>query len=217
MAKVSIKERLAAAKQMYAKTAAMQGSEPLPPGTGYTAIIGSPSIGVSKNDNMGVTVPMTLTGPPAFEGRSHGYWSNLETELGIAFFKGDLEKIDIAVPDDISDLGEALDAMEGIEVRFDVVKKDEYTNTYLRERVADAGAASKKTGKKAVKHAAAEEEEEAPEYTKRQLAKLGDKADEDDADALETLKDLAEANKLDPDDYATWVELAEAIADEMGL
>ena len=106
MGKQSLKDRLAKAQKTYAKTEAMQGSEPLPPGTDYTGVIGECVIGISKNDNMGVTIPITVTSPSEFEGRSHHKWCNLETENGIGYFKGDLEKIDIEVPDKITDIGE---------------------------------------------------------------------------------------------------------------
>ena len=208
MARQSIKERLAAAKKLYAKTEAMLGSEPLPPGVGYTGVIGSSTIAVSKNDNMGVTVPITVTSPEEFKGRAHRTWSNLETDTGIGFFKGDLEKIEIGIPDDIGDIGDALDEMEGVEIRFDVVKVDEYLNTYFRERVS--GGKSKASDE-------ADKPEDEPEYTKRELTKLGKQADDEDDDAISELEAAAKASKLDPDGYLLWAELADAIIEDLGL
>ena len=210
MAKQSLKDRMAKAKKLYAKTEAMQGSEPLPPGTGYTGIIGEPVIAVSKNDNLGVTFPLTVTGPAEFEGRHHHKWCNLETENGIGFFTGDLEKIDVEVPDDIADIGDALDEAEGVEIRFDVVQNDEFTNTYFRERVGEGSEEDGEEGED-------EDNDSAPEYSKRQLTKLGKDADKDDEDAIDALSRAAEDAGLDPDEYDTWAELAGAVIEELGL
>ena len=210
MAKVSIKERLAEAKKLYAKTEARQGQEPLPPGIGYTGIIGSCTIGMSRNEKnprLQVTWPIIVTGPKEFEGREHRDFSGLETENNIAFFKGRLEKINVDVPDDIGDISDALDDCEGLEILFDVVKNDEFTNTYFRERVADADEKPKEADKS---------EESA--YTKKQLTKLGRAADSDDGeDEIAELEGAAKASNLDPDDYTTWVDLADALIEELGL
>ena len=205
MAKVNIKQRLADAKKLYAKTEAKQGGEPLPPGTGYTGTIGSCTIEMSKKDRLQVVWPITVTGPAKFEGREHRDWSGLETENNIGFFKGRLEKIDVAVPDDIGDISDALDECEGLEIRFDVVKSEEFTNTYFRERVGEAS-----------EPADAEEPAE-PEYTKKQLTRLGKEADKDDGDAIDELETAAKASNLDPDDYDTWLELAEGIIEDLAL
>ncbi len=203
MAKVNIKQRLADAKKLYAKTEAKQEGEPLPPGTGYTGTIGSCTIEMSKKDRLQVVWPITVTGPSKFEGREHRDWSGLETENNIAFFKGRLEKIDVAVPDDIGDISDALDECEDLEIRFDVVKNEEFTNTYFRERVGDA--------------AEKVEEPTETEYTKKQLISIGKDADDDQGEAMDKLEAVAKANSLDPDDYAEWADLAEAIIEELAL
>ena len=209
MAKISIKDRLKEAAKLYSKTAPKQGSQPIPPGTGYTGIIGSCTIGMSKNEKnprLQVTWPITVTGPKEFEGREHYDFSGLGTENNIAYFKGRLEKIDVAIPDDIGDISDALDECEGLEISFDVVQNDEFTNTYFRERVSDAKEASDDG-----------DEPEAPEYTEKQLLKLGKKADADDDDAIDELKAAAKANDLDDDDYSTWTRLAEAVVEALKL
>lgn len=53
------------------------------------------------------------------------------------------------------------------------------------------------------------------------FADLGEKADDDDEEAVNHLTELAEAAELDPEEYPTWTELAEALkeakeADEAG-
>lgn len=210
--KASVKEQLRETAKLYAKTAAKQGSEPIPPGTGYQGIIGSCTIGMSKNEKnprLQVTWPITITEPKEHEGKEHYDFSGLQSENNIAYFKGRLEKIDVAVPDDIADIADALDECEGLEVLFDVVKNDEFTNTYFRSRVADAKD-SKKSGK-------ADKKEESAEYNKKELKALGKNADDEDDSAIEELEEAAKANDLDPDDYDTWLELAEAIIEELEL
>jgi len=46
------------------------------------------------------------------------------------------------------------------------------------------------------------------------LPALGAAADEGEADAIARLTELAGENSLDPDDYATWADLAEALAED---
>lgn len=69
-----------------------------------------------------------------------------------------------------------------------------------------------------------EEDEEGEEATEGEeedeesedLSSLGQAADEGDEAALERLTELAEEAELDPDEYKTWAELAEALAPEEG-
>ena len=207
MAKANVKDRLAQAKKLYGKTEARTGARRLPPGVGYTGIIKDPVLEISKNDRLQVVWPITVTSPDEFEGVDHRDWSGLETENNIAFFKGRLEKIGVDVPDDISDIGDALDACDGLHIRFDVVKVEEYTNTYFTEQLADQGGDDSKEP----------EEPEEPEHTAKSLSKLGRSADKEDDDAIAELEALAKDNKLDPDDYPLWTELADAVAEELGL
>jgi len=205
-----VKERLRAAAKLYSKTAAKQGGAPIPPGVGYEGVIGSCIIGMSKNEKnprLQVTWPITVTSPDQLEGREHYDFSGLETENNIAYLKGRLEKIDVDVPDDIGDIGTALDECEGLKIRFDVVQNDEFTNTYFRERI----------GGPSNGNSPSDDENKEPEYTKKELISLGRKADKDDGDAVDELEAAASDSNLDPDDYATWVELAEAVIEELEL
>ena len=207
--KASTKEQLREAAKLYAKTAARQGKEQLPVGKDYTGVIGSCTIGMSQNEQsprLQVTWPITVTSPAEFEGREVEDYSGLQTENNIAYYKGRLEKIDVAIPDDIMDTADALDECEGLKIRFDVVKNEEFTNTYFRERIADAG-----------KKPDGAEEAEEPEYTKKQLTSLGKKADRDDEEAVDELTAVAVVNNLKESEYDTWVELADAIIEELDL
>jgi hypothetical protein len=62
----------------------------------------------------------------------------------------------------------------------------------------------------------AQGEDEEGEEEGDDLAALGEAADEEDADAQERLTELAEEVELDPNDYDTWAELAEAIDEASG-
>jgi energy-coupling factor transporter ATP-binding protein EcfA2 len=58
-----------------------------------------------------------------------------------------------------------------------------------------------------------EEEEEGDDEDGVDFAALGEAADDEDEDAIAELTELAGEADLDPDDYATWAELAEALSE----
>ncbi len=62
------------------------------------------------------------------QGRQTKKFSGLETKDNLDWFKGDLEILEVEIPDDIVDLGDALSEIAGTLIRFSVRQNGEFTN-----------------------------------------------------------------------------------------
>jgi len=166
---------------------------PLPDGQ-YEGIIENAIIEESRNGRLQARWDLLVTEGDC-EGRQIRKYNGLETKDNLAWFKGDLETLDLTVPDDFTDIGDTLEEACGMGIRFQVRSRDEFTNIDFIEPLETT---SKKDKKK-------EEEPEEPSYTKAQVKKM----DEDELTAA------AKEFGLDPDDYDEWDDLADAIIDEL--
>lgn len=192
---------------MMEKVAPILGKATPPPGRGYEGTIGEPVRQKSRNDNDMVIWPITITSPPEREGQEFTDNSMLITEQNIGFFKGRFEKIGVAPPESEKDISRALDECAGLDIRFDVVQKDENLNVFFVERLEGSEGGG---GRK-------EEAANEPDYDRKQLRTLGKDADDGDDDSIKELETLADENGLDPDEHETWVDLAKALIEELGL
>ena len=210
MAKKSVKELLAEMKQGWKDTEAKSGSAQFPEGRGYEGYIKDVSVELNKKGNLQVHWVIVGTSK-GVDGCTDHKWSNMATAENRGWLKGEMLAIGLEWPDSPEDIGEALEPADNKRIRFDVknTKSDEYENhnIYFREEL-EGGASEKVADKEAEK-----EVEKSTEPTAKEIKADGREADDGDADALERLTTLATENDLDPDDYATWLELAKEIAE----
>jgi len=208
MAKKTVKELLAEMKQGWRDTEAKSGSAQFPEGRGYEGYIKDVSVELNKKGNLQVHWVIVGTSK-GVDGCTDHKWSNMATAENRGWLKGEMLAIGLEWPDSPEDIGEALEPADGKRIRFDVKnsKTDEYENhnIYFREELEGSE-----------KAAAKEEEAEEPkvsEPTAKEIKADGREADDGDEDATERLTALAKENDLDPDDFATWVDLAKEIAE----
>lgn len=188
----SLATRLAAAQADWAGVEARTFGAPLPDGE-YVGTIDDAVIGESRAQRLQCTFTLKVT-EGACEGREVRKFSGLETEDNMAFFKGDLETLDLQVPDALTDLGEVLEEAIGMPIRFQVRSRDEFTNIDFIERLEGDGNGGEET-----------EEEEA--YTKKDIDAMDEKE----------LTTLGKECDLNADDFETWEDLAEAICGVLEL
>lgn len=135
-----------------------------------------------------------------YQGRKLHTFSGLESEDNLAFLKGDIETLELAIPDSIDDIGEALEESVGLLLEINVRTRDEFTNVDFIELLEDDG-----------EEAEEEEEEEDDE----------DEEEEDDEDEDEDEEEDDEEEEEDEDEELTKAavrkmdreELEEAIED----
>ncbi len=143
-----------------------------------------------------------------FAGRTVKKFSGLESEDNLDFLQGDLETLELAIPDALGDLGETLEQAPDILLEINVRTRDEFTNIDFIELLEDTG-----EYEDAAEGDAEEEEEtedaEAEEGTLEALTE-----DDDDADFEEFSKEIDERcveAELDPDEFESWKDAEMAV------
>jgi hypothetical protein len=169
---------------------ARTGGVPLEDGT-YTGVIENALIEKSRNGRLQVRWDLLVTEGDS-EGRQIRKYEGLETEENLGWFKGDLETLEVDVPEDINDLGDALEAACGLAIVFRVKSKDDFVNVYFNELVEGGGEEDNDSG----------DEDEVTAADVKKMSK-------------DDLNELAEEYGLDPDDYDTKKELVEAVIEEL--
>ena len=210
MAKQTIQQKLKALQKDWKNTEARTGYEDLPNGD-YEGVIKNAVLGLTKDENnpkLMATYTIEVT-EGDFKGRTQYKRQMVETADNIAFAKGDLDVIDVDAPDNIADLGETFEQeVVGLAILFSIVHNKEFVNVYFRERLEGAGKESKTKEE-------AEDSEDEGDLTADDVRGYLDEEDEGESIFTEIIKD----NNLDidPDDYATWSEVADLIIDQLDL
>jgi hypothetical protein len=207
MAKQTIQQKLKALQKDWKNTEARIGYEDLPDGD-YEGVIKNAVLGLSKNDNLMATYTLEVT-EGDFKGRVQYKRQMLETADNISYAKGDLEAIDVDAPDNIADLGETFEQeVVSLAVLFSVVHNKEFVNVYFRERLEEA---SKESEPKEDNEESGDEDALTADDVRAYL----DEDDEGESIFTEIIKD--NDLDIDPDDYATWSEVADLIIDQLDL
>lgn len=161
----------------------------------YKGRIENAIIETSRNGRLQVRWDLLST-EGKLEGRQCRKYNGLETKDNMDWFKGDLSTLGLAIPDDITDLGEVLEAACGMVIRFQVRTRDEYTNIDFIEPLEEEESEEETV-----------EEAEEDEYTKEDIAKM----------SVDELDDLAADLDIDPDEYETYTALKKELFKELGL
>lgn len=207
MAKQTIQQKLKALQKDWKSTEARQGYEDLPAGD-YEGVIKNAVLSLSKNDNLMATYTLEVI-EGDFKGRTQYKRQMVETADNIAYAKGDLDAIGVDAPDNIADLGDTFEQeVVGLPILFSVSHNKEFVNVYFRERLE---------GVEKVEPDADSDEGDGDDedLTAEDVRAYLDEDDEGEGIFTEIIKD----NDLDiePDDYATWSEVADLIIDQLGL
>lgn len=131
MAKSS--NRLKTLQKLWKKAEPKKIGAPLPPDD-YVARIDNAVIGESRNGRTQIDWTLTIIGGD-YEGKIVHRYTGLETEENLSYLQGDLEVLELQVPDSIDDLGEVLTEAAGIMVDITVAKNNEYVNIYFNDVV----------------------------------------------------------------------------------
>jgi len=210
--KESLADRLSALNKSWKKAEPRHAGAPLPPGD-YIFRIDGATIEESKAGNLQVKWALTVVDGD-LEGKKVNRWSGIETEDGLSFLQGDLELLEVNIPDSVDDLGDSLEETQGLCVQGAAVKNDEYINIYFRdlvESVEETDKEDKKNKDKNKEEKAEEEEEEEEKPSAKEIKKMKRK---------EMIKLIGKFElKVDADDtdYEEDDDLAKAIIDEMDL
>ena len=207
MAKQTIQQKLKALQKDWKNTEARQGYEDLPGGD-YEGVIKNAVLGLTKdekNPKLMATYTLEVT-EGDFKGRTQYKRQMAETADNIAYAKGDLDAIGVDAPDDIADLGDTFEQeVVGLPILFSVVHNKEFVNVYFRERLE--GAEKVESGD--------DSNGDDDALTADDVRSYLDEDDEGESMFKEIIKD----NELgiDPDEYATWSEVADLIIDQLEL
>lgn len=209
MAKQTIQQKLKALQKDWKSTEARQGYEDLPNGD-YEGVIKNAVLGLSKNDNLMATYTLEVTEPEDFKGRTQYKRQMVETADNIAYAKGDLDAIDVDTPDNIADLGETFEQeVVGLPILFSVSHNKEFVNVYFRERLEGVSKEDVSNGD------TDNNDGDNDALTADDVRGYLDEDDEGESIFKEIIKD--NELKIDPDDYATWSEVADLIIDQLEL
>jgi hypothetical protein len=194
---------LKAAQEDWENSEARQGGG-LPDGE-YEGVIENAVVGMSKGDKPRTQCVWTLkvTGKNCHSRRCLKF-SGMTTLDNLAWFKGDLEAIEVEAPDDLTKIGKTLEQEAiGLPIRFRVRSRDEFTNVDFIERLEG--------DEEPVRQSRLNEPDDSddgePDVTEEDID-AAVKA-EDDGE----LRDLAERLGIDcdPDEYATYPEVGEVL------
>jgi len=189
------------------KTKPRQAGVPVPDGQ-YPARIESVVIEESKSSKrMQVNWGLKIV-EGDYENREVHKFSGLETEDNLAFLQGDLETLELAIPDSINDLGEVLTEAAGLLLEINVRTSNEFTNIDFIELLEDEGEeAEEEEEEEEEEESEEEEEEEEEELTKAQVRKM-------DRDELVDAIDDYDLD-VEPDDFKSLSALRRAVTAEL--
>ena len=129
-----------------------------------------------------------------YEGRKVLKFSGLETKDNLSFLQGDIETLELAIPERISDLGEVLEEAAGLLVEINVRTRDEFTNIDFVELLED------EEGEKEEE----EEEDEDKEEADDEKEEEEEEEDEEEDESEELTK--ADVRKMDRDELETAID-----------
>lgn len=169
----------------------------------YEGRIKAGSAVIETKDNGGHRMTLTLqtTSPSKYVNREERYYCDLSTQVGVNIFLGLLETLQLGKPTSLAEAAELLAQTDDLLVKFHVAAaKDDYPpKVYINERLEEGEG---NVG-----------EEENTGITADDIQTMGANEDE------EGLRGIIDENALDvnPDEYDTWAEVADAIVAELGL
>ncbi len=127
---MSVKSDLNKLKKTWKKAETREGF-PVVPDSVYDCRIDTATVGKAKGSKrLQIVYGLTIAnGDQA--GRKLGKYDGLETEENLEWAKGTLASLDADVPDDISELPDILESLQGTGVEVTVKTKDEFQNVYF--------------------------------------------------------------------------------------
>jgi len=128
-----IKAKLKEAQKAWKSTEANEGGFTKYDDGTYVMRLDKAFMDTDKDENLQIIFDLSFAEDP-YKGKTMKKWGRL-AEKSLEYTKGDLVKLDLELPDNISDLPELLETLEGIYVSMTLVTKDEYQNAYFNEVV----------------------------------------------------------------------------------
>lgn len=167
----------------------------------YEGVIVDAVVGESKSESKRLQCVWTLraTEDGDYKDREVLKFSGLETGDNMAWFKGDLEALELDIPDNIDNIGDTLNDAINLPILFSVRTRDEFTNIDFIE-VLEGGSEARGNGKGSA---------DGDTLTADEVAEM----DEKELAALIKAEDL----DIDSDKYETWEEVADLVVEQMGL
>lgn len=127
----TIQDRLNGLQESWEGAEPREGFSPIPDGD-YSLRIDTATIEEAKESKrLQVKWAMTVVSPAEFGNRKLWKYDGLDTVENLEWLKGSLATLEVELPDDISELGEALESLAGSGVDVTVKTKDEYQNVYF--------------------------------------------------------------------------------------
>lgn len=206
----SVASRLKARQAEWEASEAEGGFRELPTGEQYSMVIKSATCGPTKSgDHDQVTWELQVT-EGDYKGTMAWKYTSLKTSRNVNFFKGELEALDVAVPENFDAIGATLEECDGLHVRVKVVEtKDEFPPNYFFQEVLESGVAT------VAEEVGTTEQPSRPEVklTAGEVIEMG-KADDEEA-----LQRVIDDNGLDINqaEYVTYGEVADLIIDQLKL
>jgi len=160
---------------------------------------------------------LVVTSPEEFKNRVQVKRDDLSTQVGVNIFLGELEALELGQPKSLRECSEILADTDNLRVRFWVGEPRDENPPKVRfnERLEEANGAEEDED---VDEDAEEETEEKSkkkgkskknEYTKKEIRSM----DEDELTELIENEGL----DIDPDDFDSWDDVADAVIKELGL
>lgn len=129
---MTVQSQLKKMQKAWGTAEAKSGFVPLDDGT-YQVRIDEATIKESKTSKrLQVEWALAvLTGDA--QGRTVKKFDGIDDEESISWFKGGLERLEVECPDEILELGEVLESLQGTGAEITVKTRDEYQNIYFNE------------------------------------------------------------------------------------
>ncbi|KKK73274.1 hypothetical protein LCGC14_2895480, partial [marine sediment metagenome] len=131
-----------------------------------------------------------------YKGRKIHKFSGLETDDNLAFLQGDLETLELPIPEKIDDLGEVLEDAKGLLLEINVRTKEEFTNIDFIELLEDDEGEEEEE----------EEEEDDEEDDEASEDEDEDEAENEDEDEEEEELTKASVRKMNRDELETAID-----------
>lgn len=209
--KNALVDKLEELGKAWKKTEPRKVGAPLPPGE-YVFQIESATIEESKKGRLQVKWVLTVMEPSEMEGKKVNRYSGIDNDDALAFLQGDLETLEVNIPDDITDLGDSLEETQGLLVAGVAVKNDEYLNIYFNDLV-EAADGKDKEDKEDKEDDKENEDKESEKPTAKEVKRMSRK------EMKQIIKSFKLGKKIDINDKDVEddEDLAKAIIEELDL
>ena len=217
----SMQAKLKAMQKGWSKAEPAQGGFPVPDGSYAVRIISAILEQARKSARLQINWEMQVIEPANYAGKIFHKYAGIDTDESLPYVQGDLEALELEIPDSIVDIGVTLESAAGLVCEVGVRTKAEFTNVDFVELVEEGDLSGDEDEDEDEDEDADEdtEGEEEEEEEDEEEAEDDDELSEDDINEMKrgNLVKLIEEQNLetDPDDHKSVKALRAVVIEEL--